>query len=462
MLTAIPNVKSVDVFGRRELLQIGSSTFFGLTLPDLLARRVAASDADVRAKSVVLVFLTGGAAHIDMFDPKPEVAEVRGEFQTIGTRIPGVHFTEMLPRLADRADRLAVVRSMSHRDTRHLSGTHHTLTGVIQPFRGNSNQDKSLNRDDWPCYGAMVQYLRPERDGTPSQVILPNPLIEGTLVWPAQHAGFLGAKFDPFQLRDDPNKDDFHVSGLRLPEGLSVGRLDERFRLLNEMNQRRPGLSESPGGRQFTNQQQAAYSMLTSGRLARAFRIQSESPKDRERYGRHTFGQSLLLARRLVEAEVPLIQCNMGRVQAWDTHTNHFPRMKNMLPQLDQGVSALLDDLSDRGLLDQTLVIIVGEFGRTPKISLPQSKTAAGRDHWPSAYTAVFAGGGVRGGQVIGRTDHIGGYPVTPPFHPDDMGATIYSVLGIDPASEIHDHLGRPMRINRGKVMDALFSGASA
>ena len=445
---------------RRTLLQVGGSSFFGLSLSALLERQAAAARSEHRAKSVVLVFLTGGGPHIDMFDPKPDVSDVRGEFQPIDTCIPGVQFTEKLPKLAARADQLAVVRSMAHSDNRHLSGTHNALTGAIQQFRGNSNQDKSLNRADWPCYGAAVDYLRPRPDGLPSQVTLPNPLIEGVLVWPAQHAGFLGPKHDPFQLKDDPNSDDFQVSDLRMREGLNAGRLADRWRLLCEISDRAGALRDSPQGKQFASKQEVAWSMLTAAKLAKAFRIQEEKTEVRDRYGRHKYGQSLLLARRLVEAEMPVIQCNMGHVQMWDTHVNHFSRLKTMLPALDNGVSALLDDLTDRGLLDQTLIVMVGEFGRTPKISPLAGQTVPGRHHWAQGYAAVFAGGGVRGGQVIGQTDRIGGYPVTVPFHPNDIGATIFDSLGIDPTSEVHDRLGRPVRLNKGRVMDALFSGA--
>ncbi len=447
---------------RRELLQVGCSTFFGLSLSSLLEQQARANSAPPRVKSVVLVFLTGGGSHIDMFDPKPDQPDIRGEFQPIDTRIAGVKFTEHLPHLAVRANKLAVVRSMAHRDNRHLSGTHNTLTGSIQPFRGDSNEAKQLNRGDWPCYGAALEHFRP-RPGIPSQVTLPNPLIEGHLTWPGQHAGVLGLKCDPFVLKDDPNNEDFKVSGLRLQDGLSIDRLDNRRQLLRRLNRQQAKLDQWAHRRQFTSQQDAAYSMLTSNELTRALHIQSETDEDRDRYGRNTFGQTLLLARRLVENEVPVIQCNMGIVQTWDTHEGNFPKLKDrLLPQLDQGTSALLDDLSDRGLLDQTLVIIVGEFGRTPRISKLPSGERPGRDHWAWGYTAVFAGGGVQGGQVIGETDRIGAYPLTTPFHPNDLGATIYDSLGIDCTAEIHDPLGRPLRLNQGKVMQPLFDGTTA
>ena len=444
---------------RRQLLQYGGSSALGLSLPFVLSERGQAAAVMPRVKSVVVIFLTGGAPHIDMFDPKPDGGEAKGEYDPISTRVSGLHFSEMLPLLASRADQLAIVRSMSHGDNRHLSGTHNALTGSIQPFRGNSNQDKSLNRADWPCYGAAVDYLRRRSDGLPSQVTLPNPLIEGVLVWPAQHSGFLGPAYDPFQINNDPNAETFEVSNLKLLEGLNQQRVDQRRRLLDRLAHRESELADSSDGQGYQAKQELAYSMLTSARLAKAFRIDSEPEDVRERYGRHKYGQSLLLARRLVEAEVPVIQCNMGHVQMWDTHVDHFPRLKTMLPRLDQGVSALLDDLTQRSLLDETLLVMVGEFGRTPTISSLANQKVPGRHHWASAYSAVFAGGGVRGGQVIGQTDRTGGYPLSSPYHPNDMGATIYTALGIDPHVTIPDRLGRPIPLNQGTVMDVLYAG---
>jgi len=447
-----------QLMSRRELVQVGASSFLGLGLSRLMGSSAAASEQP-RVKSVVLVFLTGGGSHIDMFDPKPDAPEVKGEFGTIATQIPGVLFGELMPEMAARADRLAVVRSMSHGDNRHLSGSHNALTGSVQPFRGDSNQDKSLNRDDWPCYGSALDYLRPQPDRTPSHVTLPHPLIEGTLVWPGQHSGFLGPRYDPFQVRSDPNQDNFSVDGLSLVDGLSVGRLEGRWQLLQHVHPDSAFARNDSNSRKFTAQQESAYAMLTSGRLKQAFKIDEETAETRERYGRNSMGQTLLLARRLVEAEIPVIQCNMGIVQSWDTHVDHFPRLKNnLLPPTDRGVSALLDDLADRGRLEDTLVIVVGEFGRTPQISPLDGQSVPGRHHWAHAYTAVFAGGGVRGGQVIGATDETGAYPVTTPWHPNDMGATIYASLGVDPHVKIPDRLGRPIPLNQGKIMDVLYS----
>jgi len=446
------------MFHRRELLQVGCSSFFGLGLSGLLARRAEAA-TESRIKSVILVFLTGGGSHIDMFDPKPDASEIKGEFSPISTALPGVQFSDKMPGMAARADKLAIVRSMAHGDNRHLSGSHNALTGAEQVFRGNSNQDKSLNRADWPSIGSAVSYLRPRADRLPSQITLPNPLIEGVLVWPGQHAGFLGPSYDPFILKDDPNGKDYKVNGLSLIEGLSVQRLDNRRALLRDIDRGREGVTTSRQGRKYASQQDVAFSMLTSSNLKEALNIHAEPKEIRDRYGRHQYGQTLLLARRLVEMEMPVIQCNMGRVQSWDTHVDHFPRLKTMLPALDAGVSALLDDLSDRGLLDQTLIVCVGEFGRTPRISPLAGQTVPGRHHWAHGYTAVFAGGGVRGGQVIGKSDDIGAYPVTTPYHPNDIGATIFAGLGIDPKTMIPDRTGRPRHLNRGKVMDVLYTG---
>ena len=444
---------------RREILQIGCSSFLGLSLSDVLQQQALAAATQSRAKSVVLLFLSGGGSHIDMFDPKPESPEVKGEFEAIATSLPGVHFSDKMPRLAARAGQLALVRSMSHGDNRHLSGSHNALTGSVQVFRGDSNQAKSLNRADWPSYGSAVSYIRPRSDRLPSQITLPNPLIEGVLVWPGQHAGFLGPRYDPFVLKDDPNNEKYKVRSLSLVDGLSVSRLNNRRKLLQSIESRQEGVNASRQGRKYTSQQEVALSMLTSSNLKSALDVNAESPEIRDRYGRHTYGQTLLLARRLVELEMPVIQCNMGRVQVWDTHVDHFPRLTTMLPALDTAVSAFLDDLNDRGLLDQTLVICVGEFGRTPRISPLAGQKVPGRHHWARAYSALFAGAGIHAGQVIGKTDGIGAYPVTAPFHPNDMGATIYNALGIDPHSMIPDRVGRPRHLNQGKVMDVLYTG---
>ena len=369
---------------RRELLQVGYSGLLGIGVSSLLGRRAAADTAGAtRArtpKSVILVYLTGAPSHLDTFDPKPDApAEIRGEFRPIATRIPGLHFGEHLPRLAARADRFALVRSMSHRENNHLVATHHVLTGHPQP---GAFFDKVASRDDWPCYSSTLNHLRPRSDGRPSGVNLPTFLMEGPLTWPGQYAGFLGPRHDPWQITRNPNAADFAVDNLRLAPGIEITRLGDRRSLLEQVDLQQARLAELAVARRLSDQQRLAFSMLTSGRIARAFAMDQEPAAVRDRYGRHAFGQSLLLARRLVEAGVPVVQANMGIVQNWDTHADNFGRLKNqLLPPLDRGVAALLDDLSATGRLDETLVLMLGEFGRTPRISTLPGSGSAGRVH---------------------------------------------------------------------------------
>jgi hypothetical protein len=345
------------------------------------------------------------------------------------------------------------VRSLSHRENNHLVATHHLLTGHPQP---GAFFDKIASRDDWPSYSSALDYLRPRSDGVPTGVNLPTFLMEGPLVWPGQHAGFLGPRHDPWQITRDPNAPDFRVDSLRLAPGLEIGRLSDRRALLQQVERQQGQLAGSAAAKRLSDQQDLAFQVLTSGRVARACEMEREPISMRQRYGRNAFGQSLLLARRLVEAGVPVVQANMGRVQNWDTHGDNFRRLKTeLLPRLDQAVAALLDDLQASGLLQETLVMMLGEFGRTPKV------IGNGRDHWAPCFFGLFAGAGVQGGQVIGRSDRIGAYPITPPYTPDDVGATVYSVLGIDPSVEVRDRQARPVQLNRGQVIGSLFSGAS-
>lgn len=438
---------------RRAALQVGFSGLLGVGLASPLLRAAESATA-VRSsrspKSMILVFLTGAPSHIDMFDLKPDAPpEVRGEFKPIATKLPGEHISEHLPRLAARNDRYTLVRSLAHRENNHLVATHHLLTGHPQP---GAFFDKVASRTDWPNYAAALDYLRPRNDGVPTGVNLPTYLVEGPLTWPGQHAGLLGPRHDPWQITRDPNAADFRFDNLRLAPGMEVSRLADRKGLLEQVNQQQRALEELAEGKRLSDQQQKAFSVLTSGRVAHAFDMDREPAVVRERYGRHAFGQSLLLARRLVQAGVRVVQANMGRVQNWDTHGDNFRRLKkDLLPPLDQGVAALLDDLDATGLINDTLVVLLGEFGRTPKI------VGNGRDHWAQCFSGVFAGAGVQRGQVIGRSDKIAAYPATTPYSPDDVGATVYHVLGIDPTSEVRDRQDRPVQLNRGSVMQALF-----
>lgn len=441
---------------RRCLVQAGGSSLLGLGLPAVWGGRARAANPAVQPKQVILVFLTGACSHLDTFDLKPDApAEIRGEFRGIDTRIPGYAICEHLPRLAERADRYAVIRSLSHGDNNHLMSTHHVLTGEKQP---GGFFDKVASRDDWPDYAGALAYLQPRSDGLPSGVNLPTFLREGPLTWPGQHAGFLGPNYDPWQITGDPNAADFRVDALSLAEGVNPDRLAQRRQLLTEIGSDTNRFNDVPRSRRLASDQQLAFEMLTSSRLSEAFNVKRESDAVRERYGRNEYGQSLLLARRLNAAGVPIVQANMGRVQNWDNHGQIFKTLKDrLLPPLDQGVAALLDDLADSGRLAETLVVMLGEFGRTPKIN-----NQAGRDHWGPCFFGLFAGAGVQPGQVIGTSDAEGGYPATRAYSPNDMAATIYHLLGIEPDVIVRDRTGRPARLNTGTVIEPLFSGAGA
>jgi hypothetical protein len=463
----LPHTHSLGL-RRRELVQVGSSALLGLGLSDILARRShAAPSADpagppsvaqraAHQKSVLLVFLTGAASHHDTFDLKPDApAEIRGEFKPIATSTPGLHVCEHLPHLAARADKYAILRTLSHNDNNHLMSTHHVLTGEMQP---GGFFDKVASRDDWPDYAAALAFLKPRSDGLPSGVNLPTFLQSNPLTWPGQHAGFLGPVYDPWQITGDPNTKGFRVDAISLADGMDISRLDRRHSLLNDFQTNQARIEDLAKTRRLTADQDLAFSMLTSNRLAKAFRLDSEPDATRDRYGRNTTGQSLLLGKRLIEAGVPVVQVNIGPVQNWDSHAAIFTTLKQrLLPPLDQGMGALLDDLSQTGLLDDTFVVMLGEFGRTPKIN-----NDAGRDHWGHCFFGLFAGAGVRPGQVIGRSDETGSYPATRAWSPNDLGATIYTQLGIHPETQVKDRLNRPVALNKGELIEPLFTGAES
>jgi hypothetical protein len=439
---------------RREILQVGFSGLLGLNFAQVLGR-TATADTHAsnfgKAKSVILVFCTGAPAHQDIWDLKPEApAEVRGEFTPVDTNVAGVQITPHLPHLAKMADKYAIVRSMTHSLPGHEQATHFVLTGVNALPAGATHM---ASRNDWPCYASCLQYLRPRDDGLPSGVMLPTYLHNG-YGFSGQNGGFMGSAFDPWQLSRDPNAADFRLTELDLLPGLTVDRLSNRRELLAGLDAQRRDLAEAAAARDLSARAQNAYTLLAeNARFRAAFDLQSEPAESRDRYGRHLFGQSLLLARRLVEAGMPVVQANMGSMNNWDTHGQNFKQLKErLLPPLDQGLSALFADLETRGLFDETLVVVVGEFGRTPQIN-----ATAGRDHWSGVFSAVFAGAGVRGGQVIGASDAQAAWPATRGWYPADLGATVYSALGIEPGSQIIDRLGRPHRLNAGEVISPLY-----
>lgn len=450
---------------RRALLQVGFSSAAGLTIDQVLGSRQAhASEGGARAKSVLFVFLTGGPSQLDTFDMKPEApTEVRGSFRPIASRTGGLLICEHLPLLAERSDRYAVVRTFTCDRSlgAHDFATHALLAGIDRPPAGPT---RAASRHDWPCYAAGLDYLRPSREGIPSGVHLPLYLADGGVGdYPGQNAGVLGGCHDPWQLTKDPNQADFRVSGLDVQHGLSLSRLGDRVQLLADLDQRRREADEFELARSYAGHQSRAVSLLTSGRLARAFDLEREPDRVRDRYGRHLYGQSLLLARRLVEAGVPIVQANLGLLTAhWDTHQDNEKHLREtLLPPTDRAVSALLDDLFMSGLLNETLVIVMGEFGRTPKlggnVGTP-TFSPSGRDHWTDCFFGLFAGAGVQGGRVIGRSDRLAAYPLDHPFTPADLGATLYQAIGISPSSEVRDRLGRPMTLNLGTPIDELYS----
>ena len=453
------------ILDRRKLLKVSAAGVLGSALP-LCRSTVQAAEANGarRAKSVLMVLLSGGPSQLDMWDPKPDAPlEIRGEFNSIPTAIPGISIGEHMPLLAARMEHWTIVRTMAHVEHNHLLATHVALTGRPTPVpRGGSDLDRVESRNDFPNFAAALDFVKPRQDGIPSGISLPNYLIEGPLTWPGQHAGFLGTRHDPWQINHDPNDPGFKVDSLSLPQDMSGRRLVSRRGLLDQLNQNNSLLTADTRTTAFSEQQDVAFSLLTSARVADAFRIDQEDGASRDRYGRNTFGQSLLLSRRLVEAGVPIVQATMGIVQTWDTHVDNWGRLKNsLLPQLDQGLAALMDDLSSSGLLQDTMVVVMGEFGRTPKVSTLPGQTVPGRDHWAHAYSALFAGAGIQGGQTIGETDSIAAYPLSRSWSPADAGTTILNALGVPHEAMVIDPLGRPNHLLNGEIIEPLFSGQS-
>jgi hypothetical protein len=452
-----------DGLTRREVLHAGSLGILGLSLPELLRARQAqaAGGTGGRAKACVILFLMGGPPQHSTWDPKPEApAEVRGQFKPIATRVPGLSVSELMPRTARMADKICVLRAVSSNDNAHSSSGYFMLTGTPhQPMNfENANPGPPNNH---PSVGAMVRRLRQKPGGLPAAVTLPHRIFntDGS-VWPGQDAGLLGHGTDPWLFTCRPAAEPFRIPDFALPVEVSAHRLDGRRSLLERVNHRLDALDRGERLRAFDHQTQQAFDLLRSGRARRAFLLDQEPRSVRERYGASPFGRSVLLARRLVEAGVALVQVNWYRGPdeppdnpCWDSHTKESERLKTVLvPPMDQAYSALLEDLAQRGLLDETLVVCMAEFGRTPKMN-----PRGGRDHWGHVYSAALAGGGVRGGQVYGGSDKIGGHPRDGRVQPQDLTATIFHALGYAPDTEIYDTLMKPFPISRGEVIRQVF-----
>jgi hypothetical protein len=444
---------------RRRLLQVGSLGCLGLTLPGLFqaeeARAARSPSATGKIKSCILLYYYGGPSHLDTWDMKPNApAEVRGEFKSIPTTAAGVRVCEHLPKCARLMHKLTVVRSMHHPMRNHNAAAVESLCGR-HPLKG----DLELLADDpnsFPCYGSSLSYLTHGRRDIPTHVALPH-VMHNVVVLPGQNAGFLGAAYNPFQVIQDPNRPDFRVTELELPSDLPLERLEDRRSLLAMLDGQAARQDRLVGKKTMTPHQERAFQLLRSPAVRNAFAIERETVGMRERYGRNTLGQSLLLARRLVEAGVRFVNVNdkitNGQTANWDSHENNFGRLKNdLLPEADQAFSALIEDLDSRGLLESTLVVALAEFGRTPRIN-----KNAGRDHWPDCFSVIMAGGGVKGGYVHGSSDKIGAYPATEPFTPADLAATLFWRFGLDPTAEIHDLTARPYRLADGEPVRKLF-----
>jgi hypothetical protein len=437
---------------RRHWLAEGCAVWTGLLSQWAMGGALPAKPG-AKAKSVILIFNPGAPSHLDLWDPKPEAAaNIRGEFRAIDSRVPGIRVSELLPDLAERMNQLAVLRTVSHTHAAHNAGMYWSIVG--RPYRID-NTLINPSRTDYPCLGTLVGWLA-QRDGysgaTPPYVITPRPHSDGPYVTPGQFGSCLGARFDPFVLNADPNASDFQISDLQPVAGITKARWAARLAALKSVD-RAAHLGTSESFVEWDAQRDRAVSALGTDQARRAFDLSAEPAAMRERYGRHSWGQSHLLARRLVESGVRFVTTVNGPGIAWDTHQDNFKRLKNhLVPPMQQAFVALLDDLTERGLLDSTLVVWMSDFGRTPKIN-----GNAGRDHWPQCYSMVLAGGGIRGGQVVGESDEKGAYPRARPLTPADVHATVYAALGYDPHRISYKTLdGRPVLLSEGKPIAEL------
>jgi hypothetical protein len=464
-------------FTRRDLLQAGTIGFLGLSLPEVA--RAAGTSAP--AKSVIYVFLSGGLAQHESFDPKPDAPDaIRGEFRPIATRTPGVHVCEHLPRLAERSDKWAVVRSLTHPSNDHSLGHHIMLTGRTPPPPNFSPVQPRPT--DHPSIVSLATHLLPPVNHLPPAAMLPYHFIHHTgRVIPGQFAGQIGPRANPWVIHASQNCPGYgpcpdcfdhqrrpeirHVGNpvfqppnLSLPEGMNLARLDSRRGLMDLIDEQRRRLDAAASVADLDRHRTGAWSLLTSPRVRAAFDLNTEPGRVLDAYGRNLFGYNCLMARRLVEAGVRLVQVNLGRNETWDTHGNAFPHLKDrLLPPMDRCISALIDDLDARGLLESTLIVMAGEFGRTPRIShLPQFYALPGRDHWGAVQSVFLAGGGVRGGTVVGSSDRIGGFPATSPQTPENLSAMIFATLGIPREAHWHDQQGRPYPVYHAEPIGGL------
>lgn len=466
---------------RREFLRIGGLSAAGLSLPHLLSREASATPSRPnngrrRARSCVLFFLEGGPSHIDLWDMKPNApAEIRGQFSPISTTVPGLQVSELLPRVSQRMHRMTLVRSMTHRISDHNAGSYYAMTGR-HPTNGSQLiiEDSAEN---FPNYGSVLSFLRPSGQALPDFVHVPEIMSNMGVDIAGQKASFLGSAYEPF-VAGDPSLPDYEIPGLNLSH-ISLDRFHQREGLLQQLDGAISQAGDNPQFQRMNGFYQRALNLITSPEARAAFDLSREPLSVRERYGtdpgsdrsieaRHFgglphLGQCLLLTRRLIEAGVRLVTCISGRRidQAWDTHRDHHGLLRRSLtPAFDQAFSAFLDDMHIRGLLQETLIVVMGEFGRTPRLGQVVSGAGAeadGRDHWPFCYSVLFAGAGISEGRIHGASDSRGAYPSRDPVTPEDLTATIYDALGVPADTEIHDNLNRPHQLVRGtSILEAI------
>ncbi len=479
-----PGKDTCDGITRRDLLRVGGSAVLGLTLADLFRVKAQANDTTTnqgpgfdRAQSVILLYLQGGPSHLDLWDPKDNVPDrVRSVFRPIPTRLPGVHVTELMPRFAQVLDKVTLIRSMSYSPVglfNHTAAIYQMLTGYQADAVSPSGQLEPPTPRDYPHVGSNIIRRKPPTQPMLPFVMMPRPLQESNVVGKGGNAGFLGRAYDPYYLYPpgddmDQNKmSRIRVDELQLRPEISSGRLQRRGRLRDAISHGMPALEEATQRYQMNSYYRTALDLVISGRARNAFNLAQEPAAIHDRYGRNTFGQCCLLARRLIEAGTRFVEVNWPKVansdnHSWDVHSGLSGRMRNQAaPMLDSGLSALIADLDERGLLDSTLVVAVGEFGRSPQRGVStsgNSNSDDGRDHWPYCYTAVAAGAGVRRGFVYGRSDATASAPLEHPVHPRDLLATIYHSVGISPDTIQYNHLNQPRELVQGHVVRGILA----
>jgi uncharacterized protein (DUF1501 family) len=473
---------------RRDLLRVGGSGLLGLSLGSMLKLQAASAKEAIggrvvgapgwgKAKSIIMLYLQGGPSHLDLWDPKENVPDnVRSAFKPIPTRLPGTFFTEILPKLAKVNDRMTMIRSMSYTPNglfNHTAAIYQMMTGYTTDKVSPSGQLEPPSPKDFPNFGSNLIRLKPPTEPMLPFVMLPRPLQESNVVGKGGTAGFLGKAYDPYTLypegddMDMTKMDRIKVDDLKLRPEVFALRLERRAKLREALNAGMKELDRAVSDFHLDEYYDRALSLIVSGRAREAFDLEREPAKVRDMYGRNTFGQSCLLARRLVEAGTRVVEVVWPKVansdnHSWDHHVGLTERMKDRSgPMLDTGLSALLTDLDERGLLDETLVVAVGEFGRSPQKGVSTSgngNSADGRDHWPYCYTACVAGAGVRRGNVHGKSDKTGSAPAEDPVHPGELLATIYHAFGIDPATIVFNHLNQPRELVKAEAVTRLFA----